>query len=106
MAGIPSRSIEAVYQNSTPAISFTASSVDNLSRISLILALAKSEGGMDYSAQTRSVRHLLGYIRARSVAPVSKPARQSHPNLEHAILAGACFETGATERANKAPIHV
>ena len=47
MAGIPSRSIEAVCQNPTPAISFTASSVDNLSRISSILTLAKSEGGMD-----------------------------------------------------------
>jgi len=49
MAGIPSRSIEAVCQKPTPAISFTESSVDNLSRISSILALAKSEGGMDHT---------------------------------------------------------
>jgi len=53
MAGIPSRSIEAVCQNPTPAISFTASSVDNLSRVSSILTLAKSEGAMDYYSSKR-----------------------------------------------------
>ena len=65
MAGIPSRSIEAVCHNPTPAISFTASSVDNLSRISSILTLAKSEGGMATSDQTRS-RYLVIDRRRRS----------------------------------------
>jgi hypothetical protein len=46
--------------------------------------------------------------RARSVAPVSKSAlpnriqiwaKRAFSKLEHAILAGAGFETGATERA-------
>jgi hypothetical protein len=47
MAGIPSRSIEAVCHAPTPAISFIASPVVNLSRISSISTFAKSEGGMD-----------------------------------------------------------
>lgn len=46
MAGIPSRSIEAVCHAPTPAISIIASPVVNLSRISSISTLAKSEGGM------------------------------------------------------------
>ena len=50
MAGTvtPSYSIESVRHDPTPAIRFTASSVDNLLRISSILTLATSEGGMDY----------------------------------------------------------
>ena len=47
MDGTPSRSIEAVCHGPFPAISFTASPVDNLPRISSISALAMSEGGMN-----------------------------------------------------------
>ena len=47
MEGTPSRSIEAVCHGPSPAISFTASPVDNLPRISSISALAMSEGSMN-----------------------------------------------------------
>jgi hypothetical protein len=46
IAGMLSRSIAAVCHWPTPAISFTASSTDNLSTIPLMSAFAKSEGGM------------------------------------------------------------
>lgn len=84
MEGTPSRSIEAVCHGPSPAISFTASPVDNLPRISSISALAMSEGSMNCCSTAVVSKAVVA--RLRSYCGATRLADPGRGNLSAAVL--------------------